>query len=125
MSQSESKQLTDEDRLKLEKDAKDIDYIMTVLKNQNKAPGHRSGAQPIKQQINEYSVPSTDRFASLEHRYGKRAKQVLDKHNRSFMTQSYHSAKEIQSTMLNAYENMEWWERDSRFDLIKHDEKAQ
>lgn len=88
--------------------------IMRFFKNQAKPPGNRM--QPLIE-------PSTDKFKqydgyariqSIEQSYGKKAKKTIDKARTS---QNYYLSKEIQSSTLNHYENMEWWERDTKYDF--------
>lgn len=90
--------------------------IRSFFVNQLRAPGRR---------MQQVSVPSTDKFAKYdrmdrffnhEQALGRRAKRVLTKYNRS-APHNYKQIREIHIETLKHYEDMEWWERDSSFDM--------
>ena len=56
----------------------------------------------------------------MELRKGKRAKSVLDKQRTS---QNYYRTLEVQKPLLDHYENVDWWERDSSYDFTQYAER--
>lgn len=51
---------------------------------------------------------------------GKRAKRVLDAQRTN---QNYYRTQTIQQPLLDHYENVDWWEKDSTYDLTAHFER--
>lgn len=65
--------------------------------------------------------PDTESIHTQELLRGARAKRVLDKQRTS---QNYYRTKRIQDPLLNHYENVDWYERDSSFDFAPFIEKS-
>lgn len=63
---------------------------------------------------------SIDSIHYQELAKGKRAKKVIDKKRTN---QDYYKLKTIQTPLLNHYENVDWFERDTSFDLSAYMEK--
>ncbi len=63
---------------------------------------------------------SIDTIHYQELAKGKRAKRVIDKKRTN---QDYYKLKTIQMPLLNHYENIDWYERDTAFDLASYMEK--
>ena len=90
--------------------------IRSFFVNSLRAPGRRmqQASTPSLDRFAKYD--RMDRFSEYEQALGRRAKRVLTKYNRS-APHMYHQAREIHTETLKHYEDMEWWERDSRFDM--------
>lgn len=63
---------------------------------------------------NGINTNNVDSMFEIDHARGKKAKKVLDSARTS---QTYHKTKDIHLELLNHYENVDWYERDSRFDF--------
>ena len=61
---------------------------------------------------------SVDAMHKLEMTKGMRAKRVLDM---QLTNQNYYRTQTVQTPLLDHYENVDWWERDSTFDLNKYE----
>jgi hypothetical protein len=83
-----------------------MDDLINRYFNNNNAPGHKIIKQNKFQESQSYDLI-----------YGGRAKSVLDK---QLTSQNYHKTKIIQTPLLEHYENIDWWERDSQYDLDKY-----
>lgn len=58
--------------------------------------------------------PSSDAIHSQEMSRGRRAKRTLD---RQLTNQNYYRTQIIHTELLNHYENVDWYERDSKHDF--------
>lgn len=70
--------------------------------------------------------PSLDRFKqyegysriqSIEQHLGRKAKRTLDANRTSH---KHHIGKAVHAPMLDHYENMDWWERDTSYDFYSY-----
>jgi hypothetical protein len=61
--------------------------------------------------------PGTDGIHRQEMSRGQRPKRILD-HQRT--NQNYYQTKTIQAELLNHYENVDWYERETKFDFASY-----
>ncbi len=59
-------------------------------------------------------APQVASMHHIELAKGKRAKQTIDAKRSN---QDYYRMQTIQQPLLDHYENVDWWERDTEFDL--------
>ena len=64
------------------------------------------------------ATQSIDAMHQHEMAKGMRAKRVLDMQRTN---QNYYRTQTVQKPLLDHYENVDWWERDSAFDLNKYE----
>jgi hypothetical protein len=83
-----------------------MDDAISKYFNSTKAPGHKIQRQDKYVESQQYDMS-----------YGARAKRVIDK---GLTSQNYYKTKIIQTPLLEHYENVDWWERDSQFDLDRY-----
>lgn len=67
--------------------------------------------------VHRPQAPQVDSMHSISHARGKRAKRVIDMKRTS---QDYYKTLEVQTPLLTHYENVDWYERDHKFDLQRH-----
>lgn len=60
-------------------------------------------------------TPQVDEMFKISFERGKRAKRTIDMKRTS---QDYYKTLEVQTPLLNHYENVDWYERDYTGDLI-------
>ncbi len=72
--------------------------------------------QLIKDYFRKNTINSNniDSAFDIEMQNGMRAKRTIDA-NRT--NQNYYRSRDVQTDLLNHYENVDWWERDTDFDL--------
>lgn len=63
-------------------------------------------------------APGTDSIHHQEMLRGQRPKRILD-HQRS--NQNYYRTATIQNELLNHYENVDWFERETKFDFASYE----
>jgi len=78
--------------------------------------------EAIKRFLTENTINSNnvDTAFVMETKRGMRAKKVIDA-NRT--NQNYYRTKDVQKDLLEHYEGVDWWERDSSFDLDAYNER--
>lgn len=64
---------------------------------------------------------TVDSMFEIDLARGKRAKKVLDS---GLTSQNYHKTKDVHNELLNHYENINWYERDARFDFDTYVERS-
>lgn len=69
---------------------------------------------------NGINTNNPDTGFEIDMQRGKRAKRVIDAVKTN---QNYFRTKDIQTSLLNHYENVDWYERDSQFDFIPYEER--
>lgn len=62
-------------------------------------------------------APGSDAIHSQELSRGSRAKRVLD---RQRSNQNYYRTSLVQKELLDHYENVDWFERDAKFDFVSY-----
>lgn len=58
--------------------------------------------------------PQVDSMHIIDHQRGKRAKRVIDM---KLTNQDYYKTLEVQTPLLEHYENVDWYERNYQHDL--------
>lgn len=80
--------------------------------------------EAIKAHLNGQHRPQLDSPIDSIHNHemikGKRAKRVLDK---QLTNQNYYKTLTIQQPLLDHYENVDWWERDSSNDFTSYSDR--
>lgn len=66
------------------------------------------------------TTTSIDSMHKHEMSKGKRAKRTLDAQRTN---QNYYRTQTIQQPLLDHYENVDWWERDTMYDFSSHNER--
>ena len=78
---------------------KTLDAVKAYLKNNNKPNVYKS-------------IDSMHRHEMIK---GRRARSVLDK---QLTNQNYYRTQTVQQPLLDHYENVDWWERETAFDFV-------
>lgn len=63
---------------------------------------------------------SLDPFSRIDHRRGSRLKRVIDAARTS---QRFYTTLDVHRELLNHYEAVDWFERDSEFDFVPYMQK--
>lgn len=75
--------------------------------------------EAVKAYLEKKQKPSVSQSIDLIHNHemtkGKRARSILDK---QLTNQNYYKVQTIQQPLLDHYENVDWWERDSTYDFV-------
>ena len=90
------------------------DLILRYFKRQSQPPGQRMTAPLVQSSDRTQQYTGLDRFQQVEKHLGRKAKRTIDK---SRTSHKHHLAHAVFSPVLNHYEDMDWWERDSSYDF--------
>ncbi len=76
----------------------------------------------VKQFLTGNNINSNDTDSMFDNQWarGKHAKKVIDAHRTN---QDYYKTYDVHRELLEHYENVDWYERDSSFDLYPYVEK--
>lgn len=76
----------------------------------------------VKTYFTQSAPPRIDAFSDVEHAKGRRAKRTIDMGRTN---QNYYRMKTIQQELLDHYENVDWYERDTQFDFLSYADRIQ